>query len=102
MIVARYDSDSYGYTVIVERDHTVALAEYEAGNCVQESSSVIGPGDYHGMGMRVKPNQLRKWARQTALEMTQEYSTEDEKTKVRYDHSIRESFRESMKNIRMW
>jgi hypothetical protein len=62
-----YAATRYGYCVQVI-DGGQIVDEYSAGNCWQESSSVIDPSCPHA----VPVPQLKHWAKQTAREIARE------------------------------
>jgi hypothetical protein len=62
-----YAATKHGYCVQVI-DGGQVVDEYTAGNCWQESQTVIDPSSPHAVPMP----QLKHWARQTAREIARE------------------------------
>ena len=76
-----YAATSYGYCVQLI-DNGEVVSEYAAGNCLTESQAVIAPGSPGA----VSRSQLRRWARQTAEEVADEWRLRHEH--VRYDPDL--------------
>ena len=62
-----YAATRYGYCVQV-LDGGQVVHEYSAGNCWQESQTVIAPVSQNAVKLR----QLKRWAKQTAGEIAKE------------------------------
>ena len=79
-----YAADRFGYSVRVYKDGELTY-EYDAGNYVLESTTVIDPY-YKSITVRVP--QLLKWAKELAQELAEEYGAD-----VSYDKELREDIR---------
>ncbi len=62
-----YAATRYGYCVQVN-DGGEIVYEYSAGNCQQESQTVVAPSSRNAVSLR----QLKRWAKQTAGEIAKE------------------------------
>ena len=67
-----YRATKYGYTVWARHDSGKPMNTYKAGNYTLESSTVVSPKAQFA----VPEQTLRKWAKQTALEMAHEHRTD--------------------------
>ena len=81
-----FAASRYGYTVQVIHDGGNIVHEYSAGNCCQESQTVVEPRSPNAVSLR----QLRRWAKQTAGEIAKERGIPA--ARVQYDPDLAEIF----------
>ena len=80
-----YAATRYGYCVQVI-DGGDIVYEYTAGNCQQESQTVIAPRSRNA----VRLSQLKRWAKQTAGEIAKERGI----TRVEFDADLEATLKE--------
>ncbi len=79
MQVVIYAATRYGYCCQVIDGGKIAY-EYSAGNCQQESQTIVAPRSRNA----VRLSQLKRWAKQTAREIAKERGI----TRVEYDADL--------------
>lgn len=89
----QYHLTGTGYRVTAYDAESQPVEEYEAGNHPGDSQAVARPGE-----PRVRAQTLKKWARQTALDMAKEHGVDP--SKVSYDHDGETAARDMLEEIK--